>query len=122
MTKEQTIYQFWASFGIPAYEENSVPDNAPQMYITFEQSTAMWGEQVALSANIWHKNVTSYLALYAKAKEIAELLGYGGLNVICDDGSITLRQGSPFALNGADDDGNTKQLYINVTAEFNTEV
>ena len=122
MTKEAAIYNFWAGFEIPAYEENSVPDNAPQMYITFEQSSSYWGEQVALSANIWHKNVTSYLALYAKAKQIRDYLGLGGVNLICDEGSITLRQGTPFMLNGADDDGNTKQLYINVTADFNTEV
>ena len=31
MTKAAAIYNFWAGFGIPAYEENSVPsgEDAP---------------------------------------------------------------------------------------------
>jgi hypothetical protein len=122
MTKEAVLYQFWNSFGLPAYEESSVPDNPPQQYITYECATSNWGEQVALSANIWYKNTQSWTGINEKAREIAAFLGYGGINILCDNGSVTLRQGTPFARNGEDDNGNTKQKYINITAEYNTEL
>ena len=31
MDKEQSLQQFWSSFGLPAYDETSVPDNAVNM-------------------------------------------------------------------------------------------
>mgnify|MGYP007057717663 CR=1 FL=1 len=31
MNKTQALHQFWNSFGIDAYEENSVPDDANQI-------------------------------------------------------------------------------------------
>ena len=34
MTKANAIYNFWNSFGITAYEENTVPEDAIFPYIT----------------------------------------------------------------------------------------
>ena len=36
MTKAAAIYQFWNSFGLTAYEENSVPTDATFPYITYQ--------------------------------------------------------------------------------------
>lgn len=120
MTKEAVIHQFWSSFGLPAYEESSVPDNPPDEYITYQLQTSCWGEQVALSGSIWYRNYSTWSGINATARQIAAFLGLGGINILCDDGSITLRQGTPFATSRADDNGNTKQKYINITAEYNT--
>ena len=35
MNKEQAIHFFWSQFGLPAYDENSVPDDAQMPYITY---------------------------------------------------------------------------------------
>ena len=35
MDKQQAIHGFWSSFGITAYDENSVPDDAELPYITY---------------------------------------------------------------------------------------
>ena len=39
MTKAAAIYQFWNSFGLTAYEENTVPDDAAFPYITYQLVT-----------------------------------------------------------------------------------
>ena len=39
MTKEQALYKFWISFGMQAYEENSVPSDATFPYITYQLVT-----------------------------------------------------------------------------------
>ena len=38
MTAEQTLHSFWSSFGLTAYDENSVPDDAVLPYITYSVS------------------------------------------------------------------------------------
>jgi hypothetical protein len=35
MNKSQALQSFWESFGIPAYNEYTVPDNAEMPYITY---------------------------------------------------------------------------------------
>lgn len=35
MNKAQAIQAFWESFGVPAYEESTVPDDAVMPYITY---------------------------------------------------------------------------------------
>ena len=35
MTAAEAIYGFWSSFGVPAYEENAVPDGAGMPYLTY---------------------------------------------------------------------------------------
>ena len=120
MTKEAALNAFWGRFGVPAYDENSVPDDKPNMYITYEVATGNFGEQVALSASIWHWHTWSWVAINTKAREIAEFLGLGGVYLRCDGGAIHIRQGSPFARSSEDEE--VKQKYINITAEFITEV
>ena len=45
MTREQAIFDFWNSFNIPAFEENSVPtgEDAPAYpYITYQLVTVSY--------------------------------------------------------------------------------
>ena len=46
MTKEAALYQFWSSFGLTAYEENSVPAQAAFPYISYEVITDSFGAQI----------------------------------------------------------------------------
>ena len=56
---------------------------------------------------------------HAKALEISDALGIGGVTLPVDGGLIWLKRGSPFCQALADDtDKNLKRRYINVTAEF----
>lgn len=123
MTKASALYNFWASFGLPAYDEASVPtgEDAPAFpYITYEVITDSIGSNIALNGSIWYRS-TSWVSANAKAQEIAEYLGRGGKILPLDDGAVWLRRGSPFAQSMGDDKDNMiKRKNINITAEFLT--
>ena len=123
MTKEAALYNFWSMFGLPAYEENSVPsgeDGAEFPYITYQVVADSFGNDVAMSGSVWYRS-TSWKEANAKAQEISNVLGSGGVTLACDGGIIWLRRGVPFAQSmGDDSDDLIKRKYINITAEFIT--
>ena len=120
MTKAAAIYQFWASFGLPAYEENSVPDTSTFPYITYQLVTDSFENEVILTGSIWYRD-TSWLSVNTKAEEISQAIGLGGKLIDCDGGKIWLKRGSPFSQNMGDDtDDLIKRKYINLSAEFFT--
>lgn len=122
-TKAATIYEFWNSFGMTAYEENSVPtgEDAPKFpYITYQLVTDSLGNEVAMSASIWYRD-TSWLEANAKTDEISRAIGLGGKVLDCDGGKIWLKRGTPFAQNMSDESDNLiKRKYLNITAEYLT--
>lgn len=123
MTKEAALYNFWSMFGLPAYEENSVPsgeDGAEFPYITYQVVTDSFGNDVAMAGSAWYRS-TSWKEANAKAQEISNVLGSGGVTLDCDGGIIWLRRGVPFAQSmGDESDDLIKRKYINITAEFIT--
>ena len=118
-TKEAALYTFWSGFTIPAYEENTIPDEATLPYITYQVVTDNFLDEVQMSASIWYRS-DSWVACNAKAKEVATEL-YNGVLLECEDGLLWLKQGTPFAQNMTDDSDRTiKRKYLNVTAEYLT--
>ena len=77
MNIERALFSFWSNFGIPAYDENSVPDNAKMPYITYEVRGGFFNTTVFLTANIWHRS-SSWETISKKAKEIADFITRGG--------------------------------------------
>lgn len=56
MDKWEAQFAFWSGFGIPAYEENSVPtgENRPAFpYLTYQAVDAPFNEDVPVTASIW---------------------------------------------------------------------
>ncbi len=120
MTKAAAIYQFWSSFGLTAYEENTVPTDAAFPYVTYQLVTDNFDREVAATASLWYRS-ESWTAINAKTEEIAQKIGNGGVLLDCDGGFIWLRRGSPFGQNmGEPSDGLIKRKYINVTVEYMT--
>lgn len=123
MTKAAALYNFYSSFGIPAFEENCVPsdDEAPNFpYLTYNVTTGDFGGEIALIVNLWYRS-ESWVAANAKAEEISAKIGRGGVMLKCDDGAIWLKRGSPFSQSMGDPEDNLiKRKYINITAEFLT--
>ena len=121
MTKAQAIYQFWASFGLKAYDTQSVPDSAVLPYITYETSTGTIGAQMTLTGNVWYRS-TSWKDVSDKVDEIAKKIAEMDA-VKIDDGYmyVTIPETTPFAqrLSDPSDDmikGNT----LSVNFEFLT--
>ena len=120
MTKAAAIYQFWNSFGLTAYEENSVPDDAAFPYITYQLVTDSFYREIPITASIWYRS-ESWTAINAKTEEISQKISRGGKIVSCDGGAIWLKRGQPFAQNmGDESDDLIKRKYLNITAEFMT--
>ena len=120
MTKAAAIYQFWSSFGLTAYEENSVPDDAAFPYITYQLVTDSFDHEVPVTASLWYRS-ESWTAINAKTEEISQKISRGGKIIHCDDGAIWLKRGQPFSHNMRDEsDDLIKRKYLNITAEFMT--
>ena len=128
MTKAAAIYQFWNSFGIKAYEENTVIDAdedgnpiEPEMpYLTYQLVTDSFDREVAATASLWYRG-ESWTAINAKTEEISAHIGLGGKIIKCDGGRIWIKRGQPFAQNmGDESDDLIKRKYLNLTFEFFT--
>ena len=120
MTKAAAIYQFWNRFGLTAYEENSVPDDAAFPYITYQLVTDSFDSEIQITASMWYRS-ESWTAINAKVEEISQKISRGGKIISCDGGAIWLKLGHPFAQSiGDESDDLIKGKYLNITAEFMT--
>ena len=120
MTKAAAIYQFWSGFGLTAYEENTVPDDAIFPYITYQLVTDSFDREIPLTASIWYRSEI-WTAINDKTEEISQKISRGGKIIPCDGGAIWLKRGQPFAQNmGDESDDLIKRKYLNITAEFMT--
>ena len=124
MEKETALYEFWSSFGLPAYEENSVysDGDVPAFpYITYEVQTDSFGSAVYLTASLWYRS-TTWEAAIKKKDEIAERIGMGGVMAQLSNGAVWIKRGSPFArCMGDGSDDMIKRVVLNVAVEYFTE-
>lgn len=121
MTKAAAIYQFWSGFGLTAYEENTVSDDAKFPYITYQLVTDGFDREIPLTASLWYRS-ESWTAINSKTEEISQKISRGGKIIPCDGGAIWLKRGQPFAQNMGDESDNLiKRKYINISIVFITQ-
>ena len=125
MTREQAIFDFWNSFNIPAFEENSVPtgEDAPAYpYITYQLVIDNFGSQVQTSASVYDRDKDNYSALFQvlqKTAEIRKKISRGGIMLAFDSGVVWLKPNTPFSQIMGDSENNAvRRAYLNMTAEF----
>lgn len=118
MTALQALHSFWGSFGLTAYDENTVPDNAALPYITYEASKDFFGPAIAQSASIWYRS-SSWATVTEKEQEIADYIGRGGRMIAFDGGALWIKRGEPWAqrLPDASDDM-IRRIVLNLEVEF----
>lgn len=117
MTKSAALYNFFKSFGITAYADTAVPEDAEMPYLTYQNVQDNWGNQVALTVNLWYRT-TSEKLLNDKVDEIAATLPK---YVPCDGGAVLFSRGTPFSQALTDSaDSSVKRRYVNITAEYLT--
>ena len=120
MTKAAAIYQFWNSFDLAAYEENTVPTDATFPYITYQLVTDSFYREIPLTASLWYRS-ESWKKKKKKTEEISHKISRGGKIISCDGGSIWLKRGQPFAQNmGDESDDLIKRKYLNLILEYLT--
>jgi len=118
--KAQALNQFWNGFGLPAYEESVVPDNAQMPYITYNVSTGKMDDMLLPSASLWYRS-TSWKDIELKALEIAEAIGKQGYYIQkIDGGYMVVRQGAPFSQRMSDENPDVRRIYLNIAVEYLT--
>lgn len=121
MTKAAAIYQFWSGFGLTAYEENTVPEDATFPYVTYQLVTDSFDREVAATASLWYRG-ESWTDINAKTEEISKKIGASGKKIAVDGGGIWIKRGQPFAQNmGDESDDLIKRKYINISIVFITQ-
>lgn len=118
MNKMQALHMFWSGFSLPAYDENSVPDNAQMPYITYDVSSDDFGNSLQQMASLWYRS-SSWTDITAKEQEISDFIGRGGRMIAYDKGAMWLQKNTPWAqrMNEPSDDM-IRRIVLNVAIEF----
>lgn len=120
MDRWQAQYEFWSSFGVPAYEENSVPDEKDVSfpYITYSAAASGFDEPVSITASVWDRN-SSWSVVDGLADAIEHEIRTR-LPQAYDQGMYRVYIGdTPFAQNMGDPSDDTiKRKVLSVVFEF----
>ena len=117
MNRWQAIQTFWGSFNLPAYDENTVPDDAIMPYITYESRVSNFDEPVLLTATIWY-NSTLWNSISDKADQISDYIG-SGTGISYTGGRLWITKEPTFAQRMASETkDNVRRIVITVKAEF----
>jgi hypothetical protein len=119
MDKAQALQTFWESFGIPAYEQTTVPETAKMPYITYSVSTDSLDNVVNMTASVWYHS-TSWKDISEKTEQIARyIVGMNPPSIKFDGGRLYIAKGNPFAQRMADpNDDMIRRMYLNIQAEY----
>ena len=117
MDKMQVLNEFWNSFEWPAYDQNTVPDNAMLPYITYEAATDDFNNELYLTASLWDRS-TSWERVTLKEKEISTDISKGGRMILYSDGAMWIKMRSPWAQRMSDEDDGIRRILLSVTIEF----
>lgn len=118
MDKIQAYVAFWESFGWEAYDENSVPEDAPNHYLTYEVISDSLGNDNLVTVSLWDYN-TSWGRLTKKAEEIAQrIVSQWPPSIPFDGGRIKIRKGSSFASRIEGINPPWKRIRLNIRVEF----
>jgi len=120
MDRYEAQYNFWSSFGVPAYEQNSVPDldDVTFPYITYEAIATPWDGDASINASIWTRS-TSWLTADTLANAIMTAIQDGGQVLHYDGGMIWITAENPFAQSMGDpDDDRIKRKILSCVLHF----
>ena len=116
--KWQAQYNFWSGFGVPAYEENSVPDDAQMPYITYSSANAGFGSSTLPAVSIWTRS-PSWASADALSDMIQKELGEGGKLVHYGGGALWFFADNPFSQSMGDpNDDLVKRKLLNIVTQF----
>lgn len=133
MDKQQAYNAFWNSFGVLAFEENSVPDDsiieemirsgiaqAKYPYITYQVLIGDLDQPLYPTASIWDRS-TSWERADTLANSISARIQEMG-TVKLDEGRLFITKGSPYAQHMSEEaDRYIRRVVLNLGIEFLTE-
>jgi len=111
------LHNFWSSFGIPAYDETTVPSSATYPRLTYEAGISFFDEGNVLNASLWYYS-TSWAEISQKAEEISNVIGDGGVLQPYAGGTAWITRGRPFAQRMSDPEPNLRRIVLTINTEF----
>ncbi len=118
MDKWQALYDFFSQF-LPAYEENSVPDDAPYPRITYEARTGGFDDIVPITASVWDKGTS-----WENVDSVVNSMETAVNNYECpeiDGGRYRVYRGEPFAQRMKDPESDLiRRTRLQINFEFLT--
>lgn len=117
-TKGAALHDFFSGFGLDAYPASGVPADVVLPYLTYDPVFDSLGKEVYISANLWYYTDSQAIP-NAKAQEIAERVGMGGIIVPFAGGAAWIKRGSPWCQPLADDTApGIKRRQLNFSVEY----
>lgn len=110
------LYDFFNSFGIPAYVTNFVADDAVFPYITYDAYIGAPLEVVPIGVKVWYAGRLP-TELFETVEKIRVKIG-NGLHVPCGNGYLYIYQGEPFAQVAEDDTPGISAFYLNINISY----
>lgn len=109
----EALDAFFNGFGLPAYQDGTVPDDTPLPYITYSQGVPEWNQKASLYARVWDRT-TNNSGIIRKADQITQAIGENGKIIPYDGGGyLVIWPESPLIQIMVD--GDFRSAYINLS-------
>ncbi len=90
----KALYQFWASFGLPAWSQDTVPDEAVLPYITFDVVSGDALGATLLTGTAWLRDEDDGTSVNARRAQVLEQIAAAvppaGLKLDTEDGGFIM--------------------------------
>lgn len=119
MDKWQALNNFFNSFGVTAYEESTVPDNATFPRITYESRTGALDDVIQIDCSVWDLS-NSWGTVDRVVNTIESVVNSYACPQI-EGGRYRVFKGTPFAQRMKDpENDNIRRTVIHLNFEFMT--
>lgn len=105
------LKEFFSGFDLPAYAENSVPEDVELPYITYSLAQPEWGQKASVYAQVWDRTRSNERILRV-ADEITAEIGEGKILQL-ESGYLVIWPETPLVQLMSD--GDTRSAYINLS-------
>ena len=112
MTEQaKALHTFFSSFDLPAFAENTVPEDQDLPYITYRLAEPEWNQKATMYAQVWYRSRSNEI-VNEKAGEIQQAISIGKI-LPFDGGCVVLWPETPFSQIMVD--GDVRSAYINLS-------
>lgn len=107
---------YWSSFGFPAYQELTVPDDAKMPYLTYQAVNGQMGGTMNASANLYYKG-TSWAKIMEEVEQMEKFIDR---QVFIDGGIMKVRKPLSHFAQPVSESADTKvrRMLLTVEIEF----
>lgn len=118
MDKWQAQQEYWESFGLDAYDVNTVPDDAQMPYITYEAVIGSLDGVIPATASVWYRS-HSWASISQKQTEMSKTMDR---QIKIDGGYMKVRKSDNEAQRMSDPESALiRRIVLNVEIEFLSE-